>query len=579
MKFFKIPELYCAILLVASVILVVISQPKIENVQLFRGSTSRVVSLPLAESMGQGEIFHVEFDLKSMWDSYDLRIIPDDCAERVLVNDSVMDISSVQGRCDFGKGFLLQDSLIATYRNGSNTHFSFFIKNNGGNAGINASVIMKNPLSRMIEFSAIGFLALLCALIARRLRLGGSAILILFIGIALRAFIFAHLPYNSFSNDVDGHVAYVKYIIDNRSIPGVDDCWTCYHPPVYYVSAIPSYLAATVVGVSANSGLQMYSLLLSILTLFFGVFFFKNFLSGSVLKISIILWTFWPLMLLVAPRIGNDQMFYMFHLLCLWSGVNYLNKGNGKYLIVTVLSSALALWTKSTGAVSIGMTFLFAVCGYFRNARFLRPTKSEFLAWFLFLVVVLLVVFQKLMGGSDLVGNSSGLNSALKVGNEAFNYIYFDLESFVTHPFTNAWVDEMGRQYFWNYMFKTSLFGEFDISKLALLRNLAVFISVFFIGLLVCAIRGFWNKKLDTIHWLLIIQGAAFVAALMFLRIKHPYSCSNDFRYIAPAIVSVIPFMASGVVQKGASAKWKTLGVTCVLGFVLCSAILYILAV
>lgn len=579
MKFFKIPELYCVILLVASVVLTVISQAKIENVRLFRGSTSRVITLPLAESMGQGEMFRVDFDLKSMWESYDLRIIPDDCAEQALVNDSIIDLSKFRGHCDFGKGFVLHDSLIARYRNGSNTHFSFVIKNNGGNAGINAAVVVKNPLARFIEFLAVGSLALLCALIARRFRLGGKVILILFIGIALRAFIFAHLPYNSFANDVDGHVAYVKYIIENHSIPGVDDCWTCYHPPVYYVSAIPSYMAATVVGVSANSGLQAYSLLLSILTLFFGVFFFKNFLSGSVLKISLILWTFWPLMLLVAPRIGNDQMFYMLHLLCLWSGLNYLNKGNGKYLIVTVLSSALALWTKSTGAVSIGMTFLFAVCGYVQNARFLRPTKSEYVAWFLFLIVVLLVVFQKLLGGSDLVGNSSGLHSALKVGNEAFNYIYFDLESFVTKPFTNAWTDEMGRQYFWNYMLKTSLFGEFDIGNLALLRNLAVFISVFFIGLLVCAIRGFWNKKLDVVHWLLIIQGAAFVAALMFLRIKHPYSCSNDFRYIAPAIVSVIPFMASGVVQKGASAKWKTLGITCVLGFVLCSAILYILAV
>ena len=28
--------------------------------------------------------------------------------------------------------------------------------------------------------------------------------------------------------------------------------------------------------------------------------------------------------------------------------------------------------------------------------------------------------------------------------------------------FTSSWVDDGGRQYFWNYLLKTSLFGEFD---------------------------------------------------------------------------------------------------------------------
>ena len=579
MKLFKAPELYCAILFIVSVVLVILSQATVDNVRVIRGGDSKDVTLPFAEMMDKGETFNVEFDIKSLWDNYELRIIPDDCAELVMVNDSTVPVDKISGRCDYGKGFILKDRALAPYRNGSVTHYSIKVLNHGGNAGLNLMVLSKAAIVKFFEYASIGFLALLCALIARRLKLGWKIIVILFVGVALRAFIFAHLPYTSFSNDVDGHVAYVKFIVDNHSIPGVDDCWTCYHPPVYYVSSVPSYLASKAIGVSSASGLQAYSLLLSILTLFLGVFFFKSFLSGRSLNLSILLWTFWPLMLLVAPRIGNDQMFYMLHMLCLWGGVNYLNKGHGKYLIVTVLASALAFWTKSTGIVSFGMTFLFAVCGFVQNARSLRPTKSECVAWLMFVLVIALVIVQKLLGGSDLVGNSSGLHSALKVGNEAFNYIYFDLQSFVINPFTSAWNDDLGRQYFWNYMFKTSLFGEFNISPDSLFRNLAVFISVFFLGLLVYALRGFWKEKLQAIHWLLIIQGVAFVAALMFLRIKHPYACSNDFRYIAPAIVSFIPFVSIGVLQKDASIKWKTLGYALIWGFVLCSAILYILAV
>ena len=73
-------------------------------------------------------------------------------------------------------------------------------------------------------------------------------------------------------------------------------------------------------------------------------------------------------------------------------------------------------------------------------------------------------------------------------------------------------------------------------------------------------------------------SNALFIAALMFLRIKVPYSCSNDFRYIAPVVLSFIPFVAMGVNVEGGSLKWKVLGYALVAGFVLSTVILYILA-
>ena len=99
-----------------------------------------------------------------------------------------------------------------------------------------------------------------------------------------------------------------------------------------------------------------------------------------------------------------------------------------------------------------------------------------------------------------------------------------------------------------------------------------------FLGLLVYAARGFWKTRLQAIHWILLLQAVAFFAALMFLRIKVPYSCSNDFRYIAPVVLSFIPFVAMGIHVEGASLKWKVLGYALVAGFVLSTVILYILA-
>ena len=113
---------------------------------------------------------------------------------------------------------------------------------------------------------------------------------------------------------------------------------------------------------------------------------------------------------------------------------------------------------------------------------------------------------------------------------------------------------------------------------MALGRTFATLVSVTFLGLLVYAVRGFWKTRLKTIHWLLLMQGGAFIAALMFLRIKLPFACSNDFRLIAPAILSFIPFVAMGVNVEGGSLKWKVLGYALVAGFVLSTVILYILA-
>lgn len=581
MKFLKkiatLPELYCVILLLVTLMVGLAFRVTVENVSLAKSGSEEKVSLPISQKMNEGERFQVELDISGKV-SYDLKVIPDDCAESIMVNGEAIDLRDIHGRCDFAKGFILPDSVLSAHRVGDHTHYIFSLKNNGGNAGLNIFVLQSSVLSVALNALTVFWLALLCLMLARRLKFGWGLAFLIFVAVLFRAVFFANVPYTTYSNDVDGHVAYVQYILDKHAIPGVDDCWTCYHPPVYYASAAPSFVMSESLKLPGTTGLQAFSLLLSILTLFFGILFLKTFLSGSALGVASVLWAFWPLMILMSPRIGNDQMFCMLHVLCLWGGANYLKNGHGKYLIVSVIATALAMWTKTTGIVTVGTLFLFAFLGYIQNSKSLKPTKSEIVAWGLFVALIAGIALQRLLGDADLVGNSSGLNGRLKVGNEAFNYIYFDLQSFMTHPFTSAWNDEMGRQFFWNYTFKSALTGEFSLVQNLTGRSVATFVSATFLGLLVYAARGFWKTKLQTIHWILLLQGIAFIAALMFLRIKHPYACSNDFRYIAPAILSLIPFAALGANLKEASIKWKVLGYGIISAFALSTIVLYILA-
>lgn len=572
------PECLCVLVLFFSLWGALAFHPQIENVRLFQGMDEQEGSLPVLKKMEKGERFRVEFDVESRSESYDLAIIPDDCAEEVVINGHVVDLRGFVDRCNFSKGFVLSDSLISLYRVGSRTHYSFSLMNEGGDAGLNARVSQTSPLRVSMGVLAVLSLGLLCFFVARRFGFGWVPAVIILLAVVIRAVFLMNVSYTNFTYDVDGHVSYVQYIIENHSVPSTDDCWTCYHPPVYYVSAVPSYLFGEWLGLSGTTGLQAYSLLLSILTVFLGMFFLRSFLSGKALNIASVLWSFWPVMILVSPRIGNDQLFYMLHMLCMWGGVNYLKGGRGKYLIIAVIATALAMWTKATAVVTLGTLIVFVVLGYWVNLRNRKLTCSEWVSAGLLLSLIVAVVLQRLLGDSALVGNSSGLAGRLKVGNEAFNYIFFDLKSFVTHPFTSAWNDGFGREYFWNYAFKTSLFGEFEMVRNVVGRNLATVVSCTFLGLIVYAVRCFWKTKLRMIHWFLLLQGAAFIAALMFLRMKHPYSCSNDFRYILPAIICFIPFVAQGITSEGASIKWKVLGYGLVLAFVLCTAVLFILA-
>lgn len=578
LKMLMKPECLCVLVLFISLWGVLAFHPRIENVRLFQGKGPQEGSMPVLKKMEKGERFSVEFDVESRLENYDLVVIPDDCAEVAVINDYAVDLRNFNDHCNYSKGFVLRDSLLALYRGGGRTHYAFHLKNEGGDAGLNVHVTQTSPLSIAMGILAVLSFGLLCFFIARRFGFGwGLAVVILF-AVVIRAVFLMNVPYTNFAYDVDGHVSYVQYIIENRSVPGTDDCWTCYHPPVYYVSAVPSYLFGEWLGLSGTTGLQAYSLLLSILTVFLGVLFLRSFLSGRALGIASVLWAFWPVMILVSPRIGNDQMFYMLHMLCMWGGVNYLKEGRGKFLLVAVIATALAMWTKATAVVTFGTLFVFVALGYWKNVRSRKLTCSEWVSAGLLLSLVVAVVLQRLLGDSDLVGNSSGLAGRLKVGNEAFNYIFFDLKSFVTHPFTSAWNDGFGREYFWNYAFKTSLFGEFEMVRNVVGRNLATIVSCSFLGLIVYAARCFWKTRLRMIHWFLLLQGAAFIAALMFLRMKHPYSCSNDFRYILPAIICFIPFVAQGITSEGASIKWKVLGYGMVLAFVLCTTVLFILA-
>ena len=576
-KYLKTPEFIAAICFFFFFALGIFGNISVKNVNFVQNGKTESVSLPFGRDIEINKPFNMEFDIVSPYNfSYNMWIIPDDCADKVAVNNNVIDLSKFKDNCSFSKGFMLPDSVIAPYRQSGTTHYVMTLRNMGGPGGFMFFVKMNSIVGYAINVLAFISLSLFFAFIARRLRFGKTLIALLFIGILFRCVFFMAMPYKKFSMDVEGHIEYIQYVIENHSVPSTQDCWSCYHPPVYYVAASPFYVLSEFLGLPATAGLQSFSLLLSVLTAFFGMLFLRKILEGWPLIIASSLWIFWPLMIMVTPRIGNDSMFYLMHVLCMWAGMSYVKDGRGKNLILALVATALALWTKSTGAVTLGLFFVFMVSGYFVNKRFQKLSKSEIVAWAMFVIIAVTFVLRRIMG-AELVGNADVLNRSMRVPNFAFNYLYFDLRNFLEYPFTSGWDSAMGRDFFWNYALKSSMFGEWSMLPTANGRFWATMMSVFLLGLIVFAIRGFWKTRLGLTHWILLLQGVAFIAALMALRIKYPFACSNDFRYILPVLLSFAPFVAMGVTLKESSTSWKVCGYITVAAFIVSSAVLYIM--
>jgi len=167
------------------------------------------------------------------------------------------------------------------------------------------------------------------------------------------------------------------------------------------------------------------------------------------------------------------------------------------------------------------------------------------------------------------------MNKRLFVGNGFKNYTYFDADKFIKQPYTSSWEDWGGRQYFWNYLLKTSLFGEFSFNN-NLQPRLGLILSWIFLVVLFYGIIGFILGAKKNI---IIFSNALLLLFLIFLfKFKIPASSNGDFRYIFPSLLSFIPFNSYALEYfKKTNIAIFYFGAVASILFVLLSALFFIL--
>lgn len=373
-------------------------------------------------------------------------------------------------------------------------------------------------------------------------------VVILALSIALRIFYLIGTDYNERTYDVvegGGHLDYIKYLAENYRLPNPTGGWEYHQPPLYYISGAIVYKFSHILNINSYKTLQVLSLFYFYIFIIFGILILRNTIKNKMLfYLSVALLIFWPSGIIHSVRIGNDAMLYSFYVASLYFILRWFKEKNVKLLYFSVFAFSAAIFTKANAIALAGIIVISILIAFVQNHKL--PTKRILSVFLLVIFSILLSFMPKFYAyfknnkNDWLVGGViPTMNKMLFVGNNFKNYAYFDMDKFIKQPFTSSWGDWGGRQYFGNYLLKTSLFGEFSFNnnyqpKIGLVLSWT-FLAILFYGIIGLILGAKKN--------IILFLNALMLLFLIFLfRLKIPSSSNGDFRYIFPSLISFIFF-------------------------------------
>jgi hypothetical protein len=539
------------------------------------------VTLPLLRNMPPGAEYVISgtLEYKRWLNCSAAHLIPDDQLVAIRVNRREVSLAKVApaALCDYVNGF--HYNFGDYLRKGAN-QIEILLKNTAGPSGLNWQPSYRD-WRMVIGILLVGLVMLGLVYLLLTDTAGNPVFAVLFSGSFLIRFLYyLDTPFGTRTHDVGGHLQYIEYMVNHFSLPNLHYGWQTYQPPLYYLLAAAVYKLLNWFGISAPEQIWRYLQLLSLL-LFIGFLAVTwQIIKRTVAQLPVLgerdvalgpsmtgdweryrlylsyllfaLIAFWPSGIIHSIRIGNDGLFYLLYALGLWFLIKWQDDDASRSLYWSFALITLALITKANALVLymvFGCVYLLKFGGAPVKRRYLRPT--------LILVAIFMIGFgitfgrmvqAKLKGANDnfIVANASGLQG-VAVGNGLQNYLYFDLQSFLTEPYVNPFEDRGGRQFFWNYLFKTGLVGEFSYNSL-LHRVLTTLLSFsFLLMFLYTTVSLIVFSSYLTGQLVLVLNAVFLLLSAVAFRISIPAACSNDFRYILPLLISFIGFFGWGI--------------------------------
>lgn len=470
-------------------------------------------------------------------------------------------------------------------------------------AGVVAKCVMAVALG-----ACIVFIAYMGA--TKRLKTRHIILLILAVGYIMRVGYMLYTPagtrqHDTYSSNYNGHEAYAWTIFETGALPTHNE-YQFYHPPLN--AMIQAWFMRMVNGFTSlfkgnwfpdafsygsptytrngkkllivdnqryflYGSCQILSVLYSFITAvtlmkIIKLFHFseKNYLFLSGFAVL------FPRHIQFAGMLNNDPLSYMFAMLALYFALRWW-KGNKSlvYIILCAFAVGLGMMAKlSSATICLPIAGIF-IYEFIRTLRKKEGALSllEMIAQYgIFLCICAPIglwfqVYAHQRFGQEFGSVFSKLNSKLYTGDESIwgrFGITFNLNEYFASLFCRPFEDTasglQGNYNLFNYLVKSSIFGEFSYwngEGFGLLALLFAYMGTAFltIGVIWCIVL--WWKKTkasegttyapsrESVQNLLFIflLVASQIFSEMYFYAKMPYACTMDFRYILPLILGI----------------------------------------
>ena len=478
----------------------------------------------------------------------------DDCITKFLIDRREVDLK-LFGECDpFNDKIVPLGAMLTRGTHSVEVH----IKDDRGAQGFNIRISPLDPVYLAFEAFVLIMISIWTYLFWKVLKLKNRWIFGIFLaGLLLRIIYFNASPYWVRTNDFWGHLDYIRYIFDRGTIPSGSEGWEFSQPPLYYaVSAVSGWIGKAVFG-TENAMIwmiQFQSLLASVAVLGiaawigFSIFPRDRHRKGIYLFYALV--AAWPTLIMSSSKINNDIFFQLFAFLAIGFIIRFWQTGSRFMWYGIIVAIILGVLSKLNMLLLLPPAF---VCLLFsRKINFEQKLMLGGIGVLSFLALTEWFYVLRYIGENATfpVANVGGLSGGLAVGNSVSNYLGFHPLRYIRSEYLNPFDDVSGRQYFFEYFFKSSVYGEFVYGKGTGARYLARVLNGSTLLIYLLAALGIVRSlvKGDRLKFtfpLLSVLVFTVFGHLIF-RYKAPYSCSQDFRYSITALVPIIYYVVTG---------------------------------
>ena len=374
------------------------------------------------------------------------------------------------------------------------------------------------------------------------------------LGVLLRLMYVTVTPPTVRAHDPEAHRYYVQHIAEHGELPKYDQEWETHQAPLYYLALAPAeklLKAFQIEDAAINRFYQWISCAMGVLALALAlqmgrILFPRNqqamWLYGGLVS------TF-PGFIYPSARIGNDILLLLIATGFIAALQPWWHRPHRQLWLGASALLGLGLLTKLNAVFLFPVVFFCAVLH-----RTLLPrerVQNIFYALLLPIFISSWFFYSRFIVEQQpsVIGDTQNLTADLLLETTPKHFLVFNPLQVLQQPYVHTFLDETRRSYYWETLFRTAHFGEWNFEDYQF--GISELLLFFAMQVLALAVLGIWRDlnsvapSQTPLHLLLLFSLLGHAIG----RILYPYGPVSDFRYIAYLVIPIAYFATRGVMS------------------------------